>query len=358
MIRRLIQLAAATMVIASQAAAQATPVVLVHGFRSDSSTWLATADSLTLSGNYTPYANNTITWTDYLATQASTLVTYLNGLGLGGREIILGHSQGGLVSRLATRTDTVAGVLTIGSPHQGAPIVDAYPSIVAYLGDIDVDFYIAWDNLQDEVGCDPDPDVDPICAYVPDALYYLSPATTLVMGALTVGELYANTSFHDLADLSPGSGIIASLQDSASLEHVLTRYSIVVDDNDEGAGPFRLTEDFVAADRDAGDLSTWGLYLSLDGLGIETYDDPDTDDNYANHQAAGDALVWAGGFMDDFSDFWNGWVAYGDPNDGAVPTYSQQMPSSTPVPVYGFAHTEETSAYTIIAIALNAMTHR
>jgi hypothetical protein len=62
--------------------------------------------------------------------------------------------------------------------------------------------------------------------------------------------------------------------------------------------------------------------------------------------------------MDDFSDFWNGWVAHGDPNDGAVPLYGQHMPSSTPVQLFNKSHTEETSAYTIILHSLNLMTNR
>ena len=319
---------------------------------------------LTSNGNYTPHATSAITWTDSLRVQASALSTYLGGLGPASSSMILvGHSQGGLVSRLTTRTDSVLGVLTIGSPHDGAPLVTAAASIEVYLALLDVDFYIAWDGLQDEADCDPID--DPICNWVPAALDYLAPGTTLGMVALGLGDAYASWRYTDLAQLAPGSAAIDTLEVSYAHEKAAIRSSITVDDGDEDAGPFRLVyPPYPAASPNADDYAAalfyYGINMAYDGLAIEVLDDYDTDYNYLEHQEAGFALEEAGAFIGDFSYYWNYWVSGGWPNDGVVPTPNQTMPNST----YTFAitsgvsHTEETIQYLVITGRLNQMTGR
>ncbi len=344
-------------VVGSHAAAQTTPVVLVHGFYSDATTWDSTVTLLASTGNYSPSATGAIDWTQHLAVQGAALASYLSTVGFGTTNTILvGHSQGGLVSRLATRSRQVFGIMSIGTPHQGVPIVQAFSAIEGNLALADADFYDAYDNLQDEIGCNGLD--DPICDDVVPGLDYLSAATSLVLAALTVGDEYASWRWSDLADLAPTSTVILdSLETGYGAEQASSRLSIVCDDDDEDAGPFRLIAGATAAEVDAGLLSSYGMVIGFSGVGIELDDDSDTDPNYFAHTEAGFDMEEVGGLMVNFSDLYNGWVGSYS-NDGLVPTYSQQMPNSAKIPIGNVSHTEETLQAVTIKNGLDNMTGR
>ena len=139
MMRRVLAMVAACCALASVAGAQTpTPVLLVHGFNSDSDTWNATRDFLDATGNYQASAIHLI-WQQHLANQAAVVASRLSSSGVGPATIVVGHSQGGLVSRMATRTSPVLGLLTIGSPHAGAPIANSRTQLQIDVGEVNLD---------------------------------------------------------------------------------------------------------------------------------------------------------------------------------------------------------------------------
>jgi pimeloyl-ACP methyl ester carboxylesterase len=96
-------------------------VVFQHGIFSDAGTW-ARMDPW-LSGQF--YFNTklvpSLSSTSRLYDQATDLIGRIAATGQN-NFVLVGHSQGGLISRSAAqrRTDLVRGVVTIGTPHQGA----------------------------------------------------------------------------------------------------------------------------------------------------------------------------------------------------------------------------------------------
>jgi pimeloyl-ACP methyl ester carboxylesterase len=111
---------------AAPALAQTTseqPAVFVHGFRSEGSTWAQAADRL--ARDYVARASRpTLDWRQRFATQASALRSATSSSSLfPDTTILIGHSNGGLVSREANRQSRPAkGIITVGTLHQGAPI--------------------------------------------------------------------------------------------------------------------------------------------------------------------------------------------------------------------------------------------
>ena len=96
------------------------PVVFVHGLNSAGGTWAGAASRLqsTLAmRGHTP----TQDWRSAYQSQAAQLDA--NVAGLSSAAIGVGHSNGGLVSREWSRRHPLSGVLSIGTPHQGAPLV-------------------------------------------------------------------------------------------------------------------------------------------------------------------------------------------------------------------------------------------
>jgi pimeloyl-ACP methyl ester carboxylesterase len=100
--------------------AQDRPVVFVHGFGSSGSTWQGAASRLQSRlaiGAHTP----SLGFANFYETQAHELQQKVGGLGA--NVIAVGHSNGGVVSRLWRHLHPISGVLTVNSPHRGAPIV-------------------------------------------------------------------------------------------------------------------------------------------------------------------------------------------------------------------------------------------
>jgi PGAP1-like protein len=281
--------------------------------------------------------------------------TVLSDSGYGPGAILVGHSQGGLVSRLAIRSDSVFGILTIGSPHAGTSLADAAGSINSYATTVSIASETARSGLDDEAFCDPFD--DPICNDALDALDQLGFGFTPWQAAFAIGQAYTNTFDPDLAQLSPFSSVIAdTLQTLYAGERAARRFSIQVEDDDEEAGPFRLTAPASVADPEMENMIITGVELALDGLGIATRADPENDPNYLEHEEAGDALSVMGPILDGFPYLWNDWVAHGFANDGAVPYASQVIPNALRnIPLSGFSHTEETSQAFLILSSLDLM---
>jgi len=98
--------------------AQDRPVVFVHGLNSDGGTWESAANRLQ---EYLAIASHrpTLHGSSY-GDQANELHSQL--WWLPSATVAVGHSNGGIVSRHWSGLHEVSGILTLSTPHQGAPI--------------------------------------------------------------------------------------------------------------------------------------------------------------------------------------------------------------------------------------------
>lgn len=115
-------LAAFCLLMATTVFAQGRPTVFVHGFTASAGDWAATAERLRGVASIEPHIP-TLAWQDPIQTQARNLQATPEFLTLPSSTVAIGHSNGGLVAREWGRIRKLDGIVTIGTPHRGAPIV-------------------------------------------------------------------------------------------------------------------------------------------------------------------------------------------------------------------------------------------
>jgi triacylglycerol lipase len=115
--------------------AHSRPVLLVHGFGGDKSSWTLVADALTAEGltihtmNYAPVGNSVERLAQRLVAEVEELLSRT-----GAHKVhLVGHSLGGVIiaqaisdPRLVGRVDTV---ITLGSPFGGSPWAGVLPVV-------------------------------------------------------------------------------------------------------------------------------------------------------------------------------------------------------------------------------------
>ena len=124
------------------AGAQDQPTVFVHGFNSDGGTWQGAATRLQTRLAIAPQRPS-INWRDDFPSQASSLQSQLSSLP--GSPVAVAHSNGGLASRQWSRIRALGGLVTIGTPNQGAPIASNLLRWAAFNDDL----YYALSDLYD-----------------------------------------------------------------------------------------------------------------------------------------------------------------------------------------------------------------
>lgn len=100
-----------------------------HGIFSDATTWCSMDPYLRSRFTVGNEIRHSLVSTDYYENQAATLESRVRndiGNGYPGPYVFLGHSNGGIVSRLSAQTlvneaGTLQGVITVSSPNDGAP---------------------------------------------------------------------------------------------------------------------------------------------------------------------------------------------------------------------------------------------
>src|SRR5262245_55128998 len=126
----LVVLSMATLcLVSSSAAGQARPAVFIHGFGAESSDWAATAGRLKARGPIPAYLTS-VSWKEKFETQGKQIETQLSTLAT--NSVAVGHSNGGIVAREWSRIRQLGGVVTIGTPHRGAPILANLPGWAAF----------------------------------------------------------------------------------------------------------------------------------------------------------------------------------------------------------------------------------
>ena len=102
--------------------AQDQPVVMLHGLGSNSSGWLETASRLGDRVAMAPRLPE-LEWRKTYQDQAAALAARPEMSGLPGSTVLVGHSNGGIVARQWSRSHEVGGLVTLGTPHKGAPLM-------------------------------------------------------------------------------------------------------------------------------------------------------------------------------------------------------------------------------------------
>ena len=136
-LQRFIQHAAGVLALAGglpvSVMAQERPAVFIHGFNSDGSGWSGTAERLRSMTLIAPMAPN-LSWRQPFRDQVAELNRTSPYGSLPGSTIAIGHSNGGLAAREWSKTRRLSGVVTIGTPHRGAPILPQIGYWAAFSG--------------------------------------------------------------------------------------------------------------------------------------------------------------------------------------------------------------------------------
>lgn len=322
--------------------AQDRQTLFLHGFGAEARDWAAAAERLRTTVAITPNIPS-LPWRQSFDAQVHTLNHDPGASSLPANTVVVGHSNGGIVARAWSRTRPVGGLVTIGTPHQGAPIL---PHFYAY-----ADFHASTPGLLNWVlGAFTMPSSwTSIIYYVSNTLSWMSDFSLWSVANLAA-TLGIDAAMPVAFDMVPGSLYLTSLNSGQNLAReardVPGRVGIVsVAHNFYFAGPAR------AFAPDQADLIAAGLYSSAYGLlfwssYITSQADPS--DMTAFHQAS--TLSALAGHMLEVDPYycrlissWN--VSECLPNDGIVPFTSQEFPNAPNIYI-GFdndgpAHTQE-----------------
>jgi predicted alpha/beta hydrolase family esterase len=115
------------------AAAQDRPMVFVHGFKSNGTTWNEAANRLKVQLAITAIQPN-LAWRTPFTAQAADLEATVRWVP--GVPFAVAHSNGGPVVREWSKLRQLSGLLTLSSPNQGAPIANNASAFAYYNANI------------------------------------------------------------------------------------------------------------------------------------------------------------------------------------------------------------------------------
>jgi hypothetical protein len=354
---------AAAICVAAPALAQ-TKVGLAHGILSSGSTWAALRSDLIGDGFSVPVAPN-LTWADYISSQvAYEFLPFLSTNSIGSSDLLAGHSQGGLVARLASQTNAVKGTITIGTPNNGAPIaspsaasnLDAWASTI-YAGDEAIYYGFA--------------DVRGNSSHYLYSLVNTLDAWEFSSIGSFLGWLYDAFGLIDFytppvnfADMTPpgwsgSSGFISSLNSNIGSEGATYKVAIRMElDGGYYGGPHRLYLSAYNADLLGTAMIGYGYYLWYTGFAIWGALDP-YDPYYYDHESGAYGAMSMGTEIAAHADLWHYYLVGGVPNDGIVPLDRQSVSGQEVASTSGYTHLQETnSGNAIVRTWLNTLRSR
>lgn len=340
----------------TSAAAQ-QPTAFVHGLRSDGGGWGMLPFQLLDRFPITAIAP-TLGWDNPLGTQANTLNSELANAGFD-NPILIGHSNGGLVSRQTSRMRQTRGVMTIGTLHGGAPLAGnlggvEWVSAVTFVANILPSWYFDW-----LLWCWDCYYYDPWTWWI---TYYASQYDrnmAYVGGGAFAATVYMGFAANNvLPDMVPGSAFLTDLNSSGNLSreasevatrvgigsNVWTNYGLLWN----GVAPeywYQLT----SLQYTAADLSVAAWFMNV------FFGDPYYDPYYWD-KFFGAWLFLDAAYVDYSIDPWwcqliGAWNGYCLPSDAIVPLWSQQYPGWGQVnyQITGPSHTQEKQSYEVYA---------
>jgi len=325
--------------------AQEHPAVFLHGLKSSPDTWHPASERLMQRTLIAPHRPS-LDWHESYQRQAGQLVASPALAALPShRTVAIGHSNGGVVAREWSRSRALSGIVTVGTPHAGAPLVSRFTE---------------WASFASSTS-----------SYVAMVLQAFNrPSGTSwvlhnVHAPLTWATGYAQSAIVEVAstmaidyrlpvmnDMRPGSAYLTSLNSQSNLTREATavprRAGIVsVAHNYYWAGPMR------AAAPEAADAIATALYGTIAGLdfwAVWILANSDHGDSAAIQQAQ--SLFSLSAHLASIDPIFCAMVSSVTvhqcvPNDGLVPHTSQRYPNALNIVLgtdgsWGPAHTRLT----------------
>lgn len=311
-------------------------VAFVHGFASSSSTWNRMVGWLNQDFLFGTEAVPSLTWYNTLSSQGTALIDDINSAG-GANYILIGHSQGGVISRYAAQQyqnqnpplnpPAVKGVVTLDSPHQGLPLAIVGSDAIAG------GFQAIANSLWDTTGC-----ITPYDNFV----CYMA-ALAYEGGPVVAADWVSSNS--SVGDLTPGSPFLTRL--NGTTENFIQ--AGIVSNTPMRWNEMRLLDNAFFGwagcnypDAGCGEraIATYTGYtydvVEADFLFCIFMELIDSDDA-ADWAAYADYFLNIMIGMDVMDAFWNAIVSGFSASDAIVPASSQNYPYSSAVqyPIYG-----------------------
>jgi pimeloyl-ACP methyl ester carboxylesterase len=317
--------------------AQDRPAVFVHGLNGNVSTWSAAATRLRAELAISTYVPS-VPWAQPFGTQAANLQSQLGALPAS--TIAIGHSNGGIVSRQWSTQHPLSGVLTVGSPQQGAPLVN---NVFSALG-FNQTLYAIAGSAFSVFGGQPN-EFWSVYLYVQVALqvaqgigwdnFYKIAGLGLASQYPVLGQMATGSAFLQQLNSSGNLGREASqIPARVGLVYELHKYWML--------GPLRLYDQYSA---DYWYPRMWAAIYTLENAGIYLVS------NYPWHTTAlqiANTLFSTAGALRQVDPGWC-WAVTNDascntPHDGVVPVWSQVYPGGTNYGVVGPSHLQEANS--------------
>jgi pimeloyl-ACP methyl ester carboxylesterase len=336
-----------------------TPVVLVHGFMSDSSTWDTTATRLAGDFNVGVYRRDTHSFDTY-ETQADQVNSSFGSLGSG--TIAIGHSNGGVVAREWSKVRSMEGLVTIGAPNAGAPIAINAGIEASFLAQLAVavdHLFLAFEGCPGCSGGSLDYIYYELVSQTPwvanvtisawtDALYSLAPNLTVVQEMAPDSSYFAN--LNSSGNLSGEDGRIQTRVGIISTAHNMDRGGVVQALDPGISDTFAYVRDVVAYD-----MQYYASYLLTTGNPYDFH----VQDVISNLYTTAAFLFqmdqqWCTDVSFSYNNALYGWCY---DNDAVVPYWSQYYQGAENLYIgNGPAHVQETSDNIAYSALYQAMT--
>lgn len=329
----------------SRSVAQDRPVVFIHGLKSDEGTWTNAAKRLEARVAIDA-RRPSLDWTLTYESQANQIQESALG-SLPGTTIAVGHSNGGLVARQWSRLHPLAGIITVGTPHQGVPLVTNFWSYIHFndalyyaIGDVfsafsDPSYCCDWVWIIGKIG-----EAVARAASLADAAFF---RTSLATGLNVAAPVFAQM---DPVSSTFLAGINSGPNSEREMAELPARVGIAsIAHNFYWGGPIRAAwpdeGDRYAAYRDLGEIA-----LDVGAIAIQMR--AEIEDTWALDLV--DRLWMAAALLGSMDDWWCRVVSWPGgaqcwANDTVVPIWSQDYGrlGAIPIVVYGPAHTQETA---------------
>lgn len=328
------------------------PIVLQHGFLSDAATWDQTASYLEhIPDLYVSVHRWTTGSRRQLSEQASILVSRMNEAQLPDTAVLIGHSNGGLISRWASFDRPVKSIITVGTLHGGASLAYAVLNgMVFNYGNSLRGTAAAALDLYDFPPCCEQGQSDWMLGDARAAAYTQDYLGWGLMFGDVISELAASQA---LVQMYPGSEFIQQINTSPRFDR-------------EQSIPFRLgvasrlpNPRFgwvvwygIAPDNEhyLSQLTEWAIAVEFDAF--EYYRDyANWADPYAYDKRSNAwAWFWAANTLNALDYNWCGMIGalneYGEclVSDGIVPVSAQQYPGAEMRDIFGYPHMKEKDA--------------
>jgi len=327
---------------ATPARAQDRPVVFLHGLRSAPAEWEGAAGRLGQRLQIAP-TRPTLSWSETYARQADLLASQINPPAQ--TTVAVGHSNGGIVAREWSRRRPLSGIVTVGTPHAGAPLVTRFNEWAAY-----ATATTAYGVLVSKAFNRPSNTSWVFNNVAPLVSWAISYGTAAVvdLGA-TLG---IDARFPVIGDMRPGSSYLTGLNAAGNINREASAVprrvgSVSVAHNYYWAGPMRA---LVPEAADAIATTLYGTIAGLDFWAGWILANSPHGDPQAIQQAQ--SLFSIAGHLASIDEVYCAMVSSPSlnqcvPNDGVVPHTSQRYPNALNIVLgtdgtWGPAHTRMT----------------